>query len=172
MSTLQRLSNITELILRFGYSTPWCCLRALEQCNLPNLRVLELSSAPTDSILTFLQGVWSLRILRLRFFEFLDSRRPPIGPFPNLVEYDGCGTYLPDAVIGSPLRSVIFSIDRDTHIDSAIEALSLSTTHILNIDFVSDNWDPRVFQLLAVHVPEVTTLQCGNSAIGQHEEEV
>ena len=85
-----------------------------------------------------------------------------MGPFPHLLEYTGSGTYLSNIVPGSSLESVHFRIYGNTDIDSAIKSLSGSTTHIDYINIISDHLDPQVFELLAVHAHNVTTLRYGS----------
>jgi hypothetical protein len=84
-----------------------------------------------------------------------------MGLFPRLTEYAGSGTYLSNFVPGSRLRSANFSINDNTDINSAIKALSGSTARIENINITSYRLDRRVFELLAVHAPDVTTLLYG-----------
>lgn len=92
-----------------------------------------------------------------------------LGPFPNLVEYAGSGAYLPDVVSGSSLRSATFNIDETIDISSVIESLSRSAANVNFVDILASGWNPRAFELLAVHVPGVTTLQysnCSTPALG------
>jgi hypothetical protein len=112
--------------------------------------------------LAFLQSVRSIRTLRLHFCALLDPIPPVLGPFPHLVEYTGSGAYLSNVVPGSRLESVHFRIYDNTDVDSAIRSLSGSTAHIDYVNIISDHLDPRVFELLAVHAHNVTTLRYGS----------
>jgi hypothetical protein len=170
MLTLKRLANVITLMLIFGDQSPRYCLQALDICLLPNLRVLILRVPLVDPVLAFLRrNAPLIRILRLQFLvPCKDSL--VIGPFPQLLAYSGSASYLPYVISGSPLRIVVLDLADTTDVDSALEALSRSTTHIETIQLVAKTWDPRVFQLLTTHSPGVRILKYGND-VGEMDQE-